>query len=141
MIRAKLVLLAVITILSQSTPSMADDTAKPEQPEALKKFCVYGGSCSRSIRVQGSYATIQEAAAAAEKCRTDKLNYVSIRTGATDNDYFGMGATQYQVYAVGCRVGWSLQATVDSADKANELAEQFKKDGRRFEVVLVYAAK
>ena len=138
MIRTKLVLLAVITILAQSTRTMADDAAKPE---ALKKFCVYGGSCSRSIRMQGSYATIQEAAIAAEKCRTDKLNYVTIRTGATGNDYFGMGATQYQVYTVGCRVGWQLQATVDTEDKANEVAEQYKKDGRRFEVVLVYATK
>jgi hypothetical protein len=37
MIRTKLVLLAVITILAQSTPTMADDTAKSRSAEATAK--------------------------------------------------------------------------------------------------------
>lgn len=105
------------------------------------KFFVYGGGCSRSIRLQSSHATLAAAYAAAENCRNkEKLKWVSVRTGAHERDYFGQNATRYDVYTNPCR-GWTLVKSFDNAEKASEFAKQMRQDTNRIEVVRYYAPK
>src|SRR5881227_3894886 len=110
MLRANLTLLTLAGALTLPLDILPNETKKAENKAApvKEKFCVYGGGCSRSIRLQASYDSAAEACAAAEKFRSkDKLRFVSVRTGAHDRDYFGRGikGTQYKVYRNSCRVG------------------------------------
>ncbi len=144
MIRTNLSLWAVLAILAVPALGTANETSKPAKIEASKeKFYVYGGGCSRSISLQGTYENLKDAFAAAETCRTKKkLKFVTVRTGAHEKDYFGNGATQYRVYRRGIRCGnWFLHATVDSAAKAKELADKLKTEHSPVEIVGYYAAK
>ena len=92
--------------------------------------------------MQGTYENIKDAFAAAESFRTTKkLSFVTVRTGAHEKDYFGSGATQYKVYRRGLRCGnWLLHATVQSADRAKELADKLTTDNSPVEIVGHYAA-
>jgi len=143
MIRTNLALLAVLGILLATPPGRAFEKAPPEKPaKAVEKYYVYGGSCSRSIRLQGTYEHIGQAWEAAEKLRNkEMMKWVSVRSGAHERDYFGTAATQYKVYQLLCRGGWRLHATLESADKAKEIADKLKGDGNPIEIVLHYAAK
>jgi len=143
MIRTTLALLAVLGIFPASPPCRAFEKAPQEKPEkTLEKFYVYGGGCSRSIRLQGTYEDIRQAWEAAEKLRNkDMMKWVSVRTGAHDRDYFGTAATQYKVYEILCKGGGMLHATVESADKAKAIADKLKGEGNPIEIVLRYAAK
>ena len=71
MIRTILSLLAVLTFLAAATPGTANEPATRKKIEPPKeKYYIYGGGCSRSIRLQGTYETLADAFAAAEKFRT-----------------------------------------------------------------------
>ena len=103
------------------------------------RFSVFGGNCSRSIGLRGTYESATEAIAAARKCRNDGLKHVTVRIG--EGDYFGTDAKQYQVYRRGCKGGWYLHATVDNSDMANKISDELKSSGRReVEIVLNYAS-
>jgi hypothetical protein len=144
MIRTNLSLLAVLVVLAAPALGTANETPKPEKIEPLKeKFYVYGGGCSRSIRLQGTYENLQDAFAAAETYRTkEKLRFVTVRTGAHKEDYFGDRATQYKVYRRGIRCGnWFLHATVESAAKAKEMADKLRTELSPVEIVGHYAAE
>jgi hypothetical protein len=143
MFRANLVLAAVLIMLLAFTTSPASEVTKQAKTEPAKeKFFVYGGGCSRSIRLQGTYDSLRAAFSAAEQYRTkEKLRFVTVRTGAHEKDYFGNGASQYKVYRFACRGGLTLHATVEKANKANEIADKLKKEGVRVEIVGHYAAK
>jgi hypothetical protein len=144
MIRTTLSLFAVLTVLAAPAPGTANETPGPEQLQPSKeKFYVYGGGCSRSIRLQGTYENIEEAFAAAETYRTkEKLKHVTVRTGAHEKDYFGDSATQYKVYRRGIRCGnWILHATVDSAAKAKEMADKLRTELSPVEIIGCYAAE
>jgi hypothetical protein len=144
MIRKKLCLLAVMATLAAPALGPANEKTKPEKGQPAKeKFYVYGGGCSRSIRLQATYDTIKDAFAAAETYRTKKkLRFVTVRTGAHAKDYFGNGAAQYKVYRRGIRCGnWFLHATVDSAAKAKEMADKLKTKLSPVEIVGHYPAK
>jgi hypothetical protein len=145
MIRTNLFTLAVLVVLAATGLGTAAEAPKPEPvgPQQ-EKFYVYGGGCSRSIRLQGTYENVKDAFAAAETFRTkEKLSYVTVRTGAADRDHFGNGATEYKVYRLsGCRCPtWSLYAKAETADKAKEIAEKLKADSSPVEIVGYYAAK
>jgi hypothetical protein len=133
MIHTTLALVAVLGAAAPSTPK--------------EKFYVYGGGCSRSIQLRGTYTTIQAACVAAEKLRKEKQRFVTVRTGAHKKDYFGWNATQYKVYhkasedSCRARFGWVLNKTVEKAKKAREIAEKLKKDGDSVEIVGHYVAK
>jgi hypothetical protein len=144
MIRTNLFLLAVLAIQAAPALGTTDETPRPEKVEAPKeKFYVYGGGCSRSIRLQGTYENLEDAFAAAETFRTkEKLKFVTVRTGAHEKDHFGDSATQYKVYCRRIRCGnWALLATVDSADKAKEMADKLKTEHSPVEIVGHYAAE
>jgi hypothetical protein len=144
MIRTNLSLVAVLVILVAPALGTANESARREKPELAKeKFYVYGGGCSRSIQLRGTYENLKDAFAAAETFRTkQKLKFVTVRTGAHDKDYFGSSATQYRVYIRGARCGnWFLHATVQSADKAKEMADKLKTEHAPVEIVGYYAAK
>jgi hypothetical protein len=143
MIRTTLALLAALVILPASAPGASGPARKVKAAVAKEKFYVYGGSCSRSIGLRGTYETIEAAFAAAEKFRTkDKLKWVTVRTGKHDKDYFGGNPTQYKVYRRGCRGRtWILHATAEKADKAKEVVEKLRKDAVPVEVVGHYAGK
>jgi hypothetical protein len=138
--RANLALLAVLGILLASALAVASEPAQQKKTEgAEEKFYVYGGGCSRSIRLQGTYDSVGEACAAAAKCRAEGLKWVSVRTGAHDRDYFGTGATEYSIYSRSCKTGWRLSATVANAENAKAMAEQLKRGFFDAEIVLHYA--
>jgi hypothetical protein len=149
--RSKLVLPAFLVVLLASAPGEAEEVkkqAKPAPVPAQEKFYVYGGNCSRSISLRGTYDTLVAAGDAAEKLRSvDKMRHVSLRTGDHARDYFGGSATEYKVYAryeVGCRLGprgYRLHATVEKWDKAKEMADKLAKAGARVEIVGHYAPK
>jgi hypothetical protein len=136
MIRTNLSLLAVLAILA------APDLGTTGEP-SKEKFYVYGGGCSRSIRLQGTYENLKDAFAAAEKYRTrEKLRFVTVRTGAHAKDYFGNQATQYKVYRRSLRCGnWSLLAAVEGADRAKAMADKLKTELAPVEIVGHYAAR
>jgi hypothetical protein len=138
--RTKLALLAVLAIPLASALAAANQPAPQQTATAQEKFYVYGGGCSRSIRLQGTYETIRDAYAAAEKGRSEGLKYVSVRTGEHDRDYFGNAANEYKVYSKTCKSSWKLYATVASADKAKEMADQLQKGGSDVEIVRHYFA-
>jgi hypothetical protein len=142
-IRSKLVLPAFLGILLVSTLSPAEEVKKQAKATTPpEKFYVYGGGCSRSIRLQGTYDTLPAAFTAAEILRsTDKLNHVTIRTGDHDKDHFGRAATEYKVYRQMWRCSISLHKTVDKWDKANQIADELRKSGGRVEIVGHYAPK
>jgi hypothetical protein len=145
MIRTNLALptfLGILLVAAAGTAS-ANEPKKVEKTEAVKeKFCVYAGGCSRSIRLRGTYESLDQAAKAAEKCRKDKLRFVTVRTGAHERDYFGRGATQYKVYVQGCKKkGWQLHATVASDKKAQEMVDRLKKENIQVEIVGHYEKK
>jgi hypothetical protein len=143
MIRTILSLLAVLTFLAAATPGTANEPATRKKIEPPKeKYYIYGGGCSRSIRLQGTYETLADAFAAAEKFRTGGMKFVTVRTGEHTKDYFGDSATQYQVYRRGIRCGnWLLHATVDSAAKAKDMADKLKTERSPVEIVGYYAAE
>jgi hypothetical protein len=143
MIRTILSLLAVLTFLAVATVGTAREPAPRKKTEPPKeKYYVYGGGCSRSIGLKGTYETLDEAFAAAEKFRTGGMKWVTVRAGAHEKDYFGASATRYQVYRRSLRSGnWVLQATVDSADKAKDMAEKQKTQLSPVEIVGFYAAE
>src|SRR5262245_41742643 len=138
MIGTNLALLTLTGALLLAPAAPANEKAVP----AGEKVYVYGGGCSRSIQLQGTYDHAWQACEAAEKLRTkDKLRYVTVRTGAHEKDYFGTNATQYKVYRNRCKLNWQLQATFDSPEKAKDLADSLKKAGDGVEVVLHYAPR
>jgi hypothetical protein len=144
MIRTILSLLAVLTFLAVATVGTAREPAPRKKTEPPKeKYYVYGGNCSRSIGLKGTYETLDEAFAAAEKFRTGGMKWLTVRTGETSaKDYFGASATQYQVYCRSPRCGnWFLHATVQSADKAKGMAEKLKTQFSPVEIVGLYAAE
>ncbi len=149
MLRANLTLLALTGALTLIPAGVSNETKKDEKKAApvKQKFCVYGGGCSRSIRLQGTYDSVAAACAAAEQFRNkDTLRFVTVRTGGShDKDYFGFGSgvpgVKYQVYRLLCRSGWQLHSSLDSADKAKALTDQLTKEGNRIEVVVHYPAK
>jgi hypothetical protein len=144
MIRANLSLLAVFAVLAAPKLGTANETPKPEMIEPVNgKLCVYGGACSRSISFQGAYENLQDAFAAAETYRTKrKLRFVTVRTGAHKNDYIGDRATQYKVYRRGVGCGnWFLYATVESADKAKDIADMLRTELSPVEIVRHYATE
>jgi hypothetical protein len=138
--RANLALLAVLGILVASALATASEPAQQKKTEGVQeKFYVYGGGCSRSIRLQGTYEAIGDACAAAAKYRAEGLKWVSVRTGEHDRDHFGFGATEYSVYVRACKAGWQLQATIANADDAKAMADQLKRGFSNVEIVLHYA--
>jgi hypothetical protein len=147
MIRTKLSLFAVLAALAAPALGTAAAPRTANGEPAKEKFYVYGGSCSRSIRLQGTYEDIRDALEAAQKYRTEaKLRFVTVRTGAHDRDYFGNGATHYKVYRKidGRRAGcgnWFLQATVSSAAEAKKVADKLQTGLSPVEIVGHYAAK
>jgi hypothetical protein len=144
MIRTNLSLLAVLATLAAPAPGTANERPKPEKVEPSKeKFYVYGGGCSRSIRLRGTYENINDAFAAAETYRAkENLRFVTVRTGAHGKDYFGDRATQYRVYRRGIRCGnWFLHATVEGAGQAKEMADKLKTEHSPVEIVGYCAAE
>ena len=144
MIRTNLSLAAVLAILVGPALGTANESVRREKTEPAKeKFYVYGGGCSRSIELRGTYENLNDAFAAAEMFRTkQKLKWVTVRTGAHDKDYFGSSATQYRVYIRRPRCGnWVLHATVQKADKAKEMVDKLKTERSPVEIVGYYAAK
>jgi hypothetical protein len=126
--------LALAVALIASAPSTAREKKAAETVK--EKFFVYGGGCSRSIRLQATFDNVWDACEAAERLRgKDKLNHVTVRTGAHAKSHFGTNANQYKVYSNPCKV-WALRAATDSADRAREIAEKLKKDGDRVEIVV-----
>src|SRR5439155_18357316 len=120
-------ILSVFTALLILAVPALGESSRPEKIDPPKgKFFVYGGGCSRSIRLQGTSENLEDAFAAAERFRTkDKLNYVTVRTGAHEKDYFGDKATQYKVHHRERKCGtWVLDATVERADRASEMADK-----------------
>ncbi|HKB35322.1 MAG TPA: hypothetical protein VKD72_02645 [Gemmataceae bacterium] len=144
MIRTNLSLVAVLAILVAPALGAANESARREKTEPAKeKYYVYGGGCSRSIELRGTYDNLNDAFAAAETFRTkQKMNWVTVRTGAHDKDYFGSSATQYRVYVRRIRCGnWVLHSTVQSADKAKEMADKLKTERSPVEIVGYHAPK
>lgn len=127
-----------LAVLAMSTLSWADEPAP-----AKEQFFVYGGSCSRSIRVQGTYDKVEDAFAAADKLRKAEMKHVTVRTGAHQRDWFGTAASEYRLYGQSCRSRiWFVRATADSPAKAQEMVEKLKQDGfSPVEIVGYYAAK
>lgn len=118
--------------------------ALPKLEPFAGKFYVYGGGCSRSIRLQGNYATADEAFTAAQGFREKGLVWVTVRTGAHEKDWLGNGATTYHVYTQSPRCGnWSVNATVKTAAEAKDLADKLKGERglRRVEVIGHYEPK
>ena len=144
MFRAFLSRLAILAFLAVPAFGTETDTSRSARIEpAREKFHVYGGRCSRSIQLQGTYDNIKDAFAAAETFRTkENMRFVTVRTGAHDRDYFGTSATQYKVYRLETKCGnWLVHATVDSDVKAKELADKLKSEEKSVEIVGYYATK
>jgi hypothetical protein len=140
MFRTTRSLFTVLALVAFPALSFADWNFKP------KPFHVYGGNCSRSIGLRGSYATVEEAITAAAKLQTEKeLKHVTIRTGdmaALKADYFGRGAAEYQVYRRGVRCGiWSVHSTLSDADKVTALIKELETRLSPVAIVSVYKAK
>lgn len=126
-----------------ATCFLAVALALPNAPTPAKElYSVYGGNCSRSIRLQGSYDTSDAAFAAAEVFRTEKkMLHVSVRAGAHERDHFGNSATECRVYRRNLKCGqWVLRATVATRAEAVARADELRA-GSAVGVVGFYAAK
>lgn len=121
---------------------VAEDKAQQEKKEPTKKYFVYGGGCSRSIKLQGSYAEIDQAFDAAENFRTKHMmKWISVRTG-NNTDWFGRDAKVYHIYTRGIRCGvWQVSSKVDDYEKASKIVEELTKKGQKADLLAVYVEK
>jgi hypothetical protein len=121
---------------------LAAALAHPTAP-VKETYHVYGGGCSRSIRLQGTYDTPGAAFAAADVLRTEKkLGHVTVRAGAHERDHFGSAATEYRVYRKVTKCGqWVLHATVPTAAEAVKVTEELAAGRHAAGVVGFYAAR
>jgi hypothetical protein len=133
----------VLTILAAGLIALAAAEAaraeeKPTVPEKTT-FKVYGGSCSRSWRLLGTYENANDALRAAQKFRgEDKIRRVEVTTGNGDGLLLG-NPTSFSVYRQGARCGnWFLTTTVESRQKADELMKSGTTDLQPLALVLHY---
>jgi hypothetical protein len=126
-----------------------DHKAKNLQVEVVNDYApsevyqIYGGGCTRSLRLLGTYATMRETGQAAEEFRTSqKLRNCLVTTGTRGQSYYSLGTpAQYKVYFESCKGRWILVTTTNDAKKAQEAANKQKKDNRQVEVVQHYTKK
>ena len=106
-------------------------------------YSIHGGGCSRSIRLLGTYVTLEEAMQAAREIRTvQKLAHCHVVSGTKAEGYYSLGApAQYNVYVAGCKGGWRLATTTKDAKKAEEAVNEQKKNDTPVELVRHYASK
>ena len=98
-------------------------------------FEVYGGGCSRSWRLRGTYLTIRDAHEAAEDFRTNQKLSCKVTTGIKGRAWSYDSPKQYKVYVQGCKGGWGLAETTTDPKKVQEVVEARKKQDVRTEVV------
>jgi hypothetical protein len=109
---------------------------------AKEVFYVSGGGCSRSWKQLGTYDTAAKACAAAEEFRTkEQYRRVVVSTGSASTLGSVQQASEFKVYARGCKIPWQLELTTKEEKKATELYEKYKKVGERTEIVYHLAAK
>jgi hypothetical protein len=102
-------------------------------------FNVYGGACSRSWRLLGTYENADAALKAAAKFRTTNKFRVEVTTGQGSGSVHGRPIA-YSVYSRGIRCGnWRIQETVKDRQKADDIVKSFANDLQSLEVVLHYA--
>jgi hypothetical protein len=126
-------LLALLATESTRSDEKATDPAKPA-------FKVYGGQCTRSWRLLGTYDNAHNACKAARKFRTEDKMRAEVTTGNGVGSILGGTPTSYSVYQRGIRCGnWLLHSTVDSRQKAEEIMKGFNKDLQPTELVYHFA--
>jgi hypothetical protein len=108
-------------------------------------FHIFGGGCSRSWRLWGTYVTGKEACEAAEAFRTkEKSSGFKVTTGADWRHplaYRFGSPTRYTVYARAGEGDWTQVETTNDGKKAQEVLEARKKENVRVEVVEDYTSK
>jgi hypothetical protein len=120
-----------------------EQRAVPAQSAVAPKevFHVYGGwlRCGRPLL--GTFQSIDEAARAAEKIRSEKKE-TDVEIALHTNGTYGIDlhAVEYRVYRNPCK-GFFLANTVTSAEKLKDIVEQLRKNGDLVEIVPVYARK
>jgi hypothetical protein len=85
-------------------------------------FHVIAGSCSRSMRLQGSFVSAQAAIEAAQACRARGLTRCHVDVGTTGERDPAARLVRYRVYTQPRRPVWVLQLTTTNPIKAQELA-------------------
>lgn len=109
--------------------------------ELKAKYAVYGGTCSRSIRLIAEYNSISEACWAAEELRK-RNDYVGIASGRPQDPLFihpsckhGKSAACYSVYYRFCKT-LQLNAIVQDESEARKIADKLvKENGGAAEIV------
>jgi hypothetical protein len=125
------VLTALALVLTAS--AAAARPPAPAQKQAGQKFHVYGGNCSRSVRLLGTYDDAGAACWAAAAFRAQKLVRVQVTTGNL-GPWSGT-VNSYSVYGRSCKV-FSLRGRAETFWKAALLGELVRSN--RDEVEIIY---
>jgi hypothetical protein len=116
------------------------DTVQVVHDYAPKEvFHVYGGGCSRSYQLRGTYTSAEEAFRAAESFRADKKWRCNVASGTKGKEWLTGSPAQYVVYERACKNNWTVGITTKDLKKAEEAAAAG--EWGKGEVVHQYASK
>jgi hypothetical protein len=129
-----------LAVILTAAAGQAREKPKDEKSAARKHtYHVYSTGCRLGQVLRGSYATAEEAIAAAADFRTRISFTIEVAAGTDGKRQPDSKPSRYHVYAWSLRGNfWYLRQTFADENKAKEAEKALLKEGRQAEVVLDY---